>query len=84
MKLYELYWCDEWRNTRTLTVSSRIVITKDLETIADVCSQAVKSDEELFSLYGDVSDKFDLFDRLVNQEIEYLHFNEIELDEINL
>lgn len=84
MKLYELYWCDEWRNTRTLNVSSRIIITKDLETIADVCSQTVKSDEELLSLCGDVSDKFDLFDKLVNQEIEYLHFNEIELDEVNL
>ena len=84
MKLYELYWCDEWRSTRTLNVCSRIIITKDLETIADVCEQTVKSDEELLSLYGDVSDKFDLFDKLVNQEIEYLHFNEIELDEVNL
>lgn len=84
MKLYELYWCDEWRSTRTLNVRSRIIITEDLETIADVCEQTVKSDEELLSLCGDVSDKFDLFDKLVNQEIEYLHFNEIELDEVNL
>lgn len=84
MKLYELYWCDEWRSTRTLNVSSKIIITKDLETIADVCEQTVKSDEELLSLCGDVSDKFDLFDKLVTQEIDYLHFNEIELDEVNL
>lgn len=84
MKLYELYWCDEQRSTRTLNVSSRILITKDLETIADVCLQAIKSYEELFSLYGDVSDKFDLLDKLVNQEIDSLHFNEIELDEVNL
>ncbi|MFN2102891.1 hypothetical protein ABDJ34_08250 [Finegoldia dalianensis] len=84
MKLYELYWCDEWRNTRTLNVSSRIIITKDLETIADVCSQTAKSDEELLSLYGDVNDKEELFDKLVNQEIDYLHLNVIELDEVNL
>lgn len=84
MKLYELYWCDEWRSTRTLNVSSRIVVTEDLETIADVCLQAIKSDEELFSLYGDVSDKEELLDKLLNQEIDYLHFNEIELDEVNL
>lgn len=82
MKLYELYWCDDWRSTKSINIGSRIIVTDNLEDMQEAIYKVMKENENEFKEF-DLSDKYDLLDGVIDQMIPNLHYNEVEINEFN-
>lgn len=82
MKLYELYWCDDWRSTNSINVGSRIIVTDNLEDMQEAIYKVMKENENEFKEF-DLNNKFNLLDGVIDQKIPNLYYNEVEINEFN-
>lgn len=78
--LYELYSCDEWRSTDSINVNSRIVVTDSLEYLADVIYDCVMEDPDVEKEYKKLN-RFEMLEAVQEQQIDFLHFVEVDLNE---